>query len=161
MPLLIKMPNYPKWLCSMNIPPRVIWRLSFGRNKDSDLISPKCPRGERVLASGKQPSGWPRCSKWVASFEKGIENWSIPQSIWPQLARHSPFVSLRMKAADITKWYHCITHFTSSKQSFFRMFVLLSFYEGVWVWAVVACVEEFPKVKSHLYHKPQLWLRQQ
>ena len=27
----------------MNIPLRVIWRLSFGRNKDSDLISPECP----------------------------------------------------------------------------------------------------------------------
>lgn len=103
----------------MNIPPRVIWRLSLGRNEDSDLISPKCPQErERVLASGKQPSGWPRCSKWVTSFERGMEKWRVPQPIWQRLAQRSPFVSMRIKAA-ITQNYPSVLYRYLLQQSFF------------------------------------------
>lgn len=135
----------------MNIPPRVIWRLSLGRNEDSDLISPKCPQErERVLASGKQPSGWPRCSKWVTSFERGMEKLRVPQPIWQRLAQRSPFVSMRIKAA-ITQNYPSVLYRYLLQQSFFfffSLFVLSSFYEGVWVWAVVKCVGEFPRWRA-------------
>lgn len=61
MPMFIKIPNYPKWLGIHEYSSEGEMKVtSFGHTKDSALIFSKCP-WEKVLASGKTPSGWPRC----------------------------------------------------------------------------------------------------
>lgn len=53
MPVFIKIPNYPKWLCIHEYSSEGDMKVtSFGHNDDSALISSKCP-WEKVLASGK------------------------------------------------------------------------------------------------------------
>lgn len=120
----------------MSIPLRVIWRLSFGRNKDSDLISPKCPweslpRGNNHLVDLAVQCGSFHLrgeSKNEGSLSLcGHSSLNAHICIFEDESRHNKILSL-------------YTHVTSSKQRVsFSMFVLPSFYEGVWVWAVVGC----------------------
>lgn len=107
MSLLIKIPNYPPWLCIHEYSYEGGFKIITWLNEDSALMSPKCP-WKRVLASGRQPSGWPCCSKrslllrWEPKKMKGAWVWpksfsSLTFCIFKDEREHDKTFPMRMQ----------------------------------------------------------------
>lgn len=141
----------------MNIPLRAIWRLSFGRNKDSALISPKCPWESPCLRE---------TAIWLTSlFKAGHFIWEgngkmKGPSVYLAKAHSSLTFCIFEDESEHNNMLSQCTHITSRELRgvFQRVCTVIVLWSCVSVGCSWMCWR-IPKVKSHLYHKPQLLLR--
>lgn len=102
----------------MNIPPRVIWRLSFGQNEDSDLISPKCP-WERESPCLRETTIWLTSLFKVGHFILEGNRKMKGSSVYLATARSSLTFYVFEDESRHYKYYHCIHISPPGKNSFF------------------------------------------